>query len=84
MLASNTYDKRRKEEHLYQSHNPKLRKFLSLPSATSRCITLPDNTINQKGRTARVKFSTVDCSIQKISIPLSSQETNLDYCPCSL
>merc|ERR1712084_156149 len=43
------------------------------PPAASRCITLPDNTINQKGRTAKVKFSTVDCSIQKISIPLSSQ-----------
>merc|ERR1712151_27667 len=55
--------------------------FSLLPPAASRCITLPDNTINQKGRTAKVKFSTVDCSIQKISIPLSSQETNAGLLP---
>merc|ERR1711892_963654 len=52
-----------------------------LPRATSRCITLPDNMINEKGRTAKVKFSSVDCSIQKISIPLSSQETNAGLLP---
>merc|ERR1711872_236679 len=55
--------------------------FSLLPPAASRCITLPDNTINQKGRTAKVKFSTVDCPIQKISIPLSSQETNAGLLP---
>merc|ERR1712142_784493 len=55
--------------------------FSLLPPAASRCIRLPDNTINQKGRTAKVKFSTVDCSIQKISIPLSSQETNAGLLP---
>merc|ERR1711892_803294 len=52
-----------------------------LPRATSRCITLPNNMINEKGRTAKVKFSSVDCSIQKISIPLSSQETNAGLLP---
>merc|ERR1712013_249654 len=88
MVTCNIYDKRSKEEHLYQNHNQKLSKILSfiliflfLPSATSRCIMLPDNNINQKGRTAKVKFSTVDCSIQKISIPLSSQETNAGLLP---
>merc|ERR1711892_1328124 len=55
--------------------------FSFLPRATSRCITLPDNMINEKGRTAKVKFSSVDCSIQKISIPLSSQETNAGLLP---
>merc|ERR1739838_1198813 len=55
--------------------------FSLLPRATSRCITLPDNMINEKGRTAKVKFSSVDCSIQKISIPLSSQETNAGLSP---
>merc|ERR1712106_891421 len=55
--------------------------FSLLPRATSRCITLPDNMINEKGRTAKVKFSSVDCSIQKISIPLSSQETNAGLLP---
>merc|ERR1712123_342105 len=55
--------------------------FSLLPRATSRCITLPDNMINEKGRTAEVKFSSVDCSIQKISIPLSSQETNAGLLP---
>merc|ERR1712123_399758 len=55
--------------------------FSLLPRATSRCITLPDNMINEKGRTAKVKFSPVDCSIQKISIPLSSQETNAGLLP---
>merc|ERR1712106_169716 len=55
--------------------------FSLLPRATSRCITLPDNMINEKGRTAKVKFSSVDCSIQKISIPLSSQETNVGLLP---
>merc|ERR1711892_71548 len=52
-----------------------------LPTVSSRCITLPDNIINEKGRTARVKFSTVDCSIQKISIPLINQETNAGLLP---
>merc|ERR1711892_1066749 len=55
--------------------------FSFLPRATSRCITLPDNMINEKGRTAKVKFSSVDCSIQKISIPLSSQESNAGLLP---
>merc|ERR1711892_693810 len=55
--------------------------FSLLPRATSRCITLPDNMINEKGRTAKVKFSSVDCSIQKISIPLSSQESNAGLLP---
>merc|ERR1711892_1623043 len=55
--------------------------FSLLPRATSRCITLPDNMIDEKGRTAKVKFSSVDCSIQKISIPLSSQETNAGLLP---
>merc|ERR1712123_546789 len=55
--------------------------FSLLPRATSRCITLPDNMINERGRTAKVKFSSVDCSIQKISIPLSSQETNAGLLP---
>merc|ERR1711892_65155 len=55
--------------------------FSLLPRATSRCITLPDNMINEKGRTAKVKFSSVDCSIQKTSIPLSSQETNAGLLP---
>merc|ERR1712142_1303607 len=55
--------------------------FSLLPPAASRCIRLPDNTINQKGRTAKVKFSTMDCLIQKISIPLSSQETNAGLLP---
>merc|ERR1711892_1409504 len=55
--------------------------FSLLPRATSRCITLPDNMINEKGRTAKVKFSSVDCSIQKISIPLSRQETNAGLLP---
>merc|ERR1712013_46008 len=88
IVTCKIYNKRRKEERLYQNHNQKLSKILSfiliflfLPSATSRCITLPDNNINQKGRTAKVKFSTVDCSIQKISIPLSSQETNAGLLP---
>merc|ERR1712013_587524 len=88
MVTCKIYDKRSKEEHLYQNHNQKLSKILSfiliflfLPSATSRCIMLPDNNINQKGRTAKVKFSTVDCSIQKISIPLSSQESNAGLLP---
>merc|ERR1712013_252157 len=88
MVSCKIYDKRRKKEHLHQIHNQKLSKilpfiliFLFLPSATSRCITLPDNNINQKGRTAKVKFSTVDCSIQKISIPLSSQESNAGLLP---
>merc|ERR1712106_537717 len=58
--------------------------FSLLPRATSRCITLPDNMINEKGRTAKVKFSSVDCSIQKISIPLSSQETNAGLLPLKL
>merc|ERR1739838_1153310 len=55
--------------------------FSLLPTVSSRCITLPDNIINEKGRTARVKFSTVDCSIQKISIPLINQETNAGLLP---
>merc|ERR1711892_1194289 len=55
--------------------------FSFLPRAASRCITLPDNMINEKGRTAKVKFSSVDCSIQKISIPLSSQESNAGLLP---
>merc|ERR1711892_513070 len=55
--------------------------FSLLPRATSRCITLPDNMINEKGRTAKVKFSSVDCSIQKISIPLRDQETNAGLLP---
>merc|ERR1711892_910227 len=55
--------------------------FSFLPRTTSRCITLPDNMINEKGRTAKVKFSSVDCSIRKISIPLSSQETNAGLLP---
>merc|ERR1711892_1619457 len=55
--------------------------FSLLPRAISRCITLPDNMINEKGRTAKVKFSSVDCSIQKISISLSSQETNAGLLP---
>merc|ERR1712123_389911 len=55
--------------------------FSFLPRATSRCITLPDNMINEKGRTSKVKFSSVDCSIQKISIPLSSQESNAGLLP---
>merc|ERR1712123_229039 len=55
--------------------------FSLLPRAISRCITLPDNMINEKGRTAKVKFSSVDCSIQKISIPLSSQESNAGLLP---
>merc|ERR1711892_1216524 len=55
--------------------------FSLLPRATSHCITLPNNMINEKGRTSKVKFSSVDCSIQKISIPLSSQETNAGLLP---
>ena len=46
IVTCKIYNKRRKEEHLYQSHNQKLSKILSfiliflfLPSATSRCIT---------------------------------------------
>ena len=46
IVTCKIYNKRRKEEPLYQSHNQKLSKILSLiliflflPSATSRCIT---------------------------------------------
>jgi hypothetical protein len=52
-----------------------------LPSTLSRCITLPENAITAKGRKARVRFSTTDCSIQKINVPLRLQEKSAGLIP---
>merc|ERR1711892_168920 len=83
--GQNTFSRKKTREFQLET---KLMKILALlltisllPTISSRCITLPDNIINEKGRTARVKFSTVDCSIQKISIPLINQETNAGLLP---
>jgi len=52
-----------------------------LPSTLSRCITLPENVITAKGRKARVRFSSTDCSIQKINVPLRLQEKSAGLIP---
>jgi hypothetical protein len=42
---------------------------------------LPENVITAKGRKARVRFSTTDCSIQKINVPLRLQEKSAGLIP---
>merc|ERR1739838_634122 len=83
--GQNTFSRKKTKKFQLGTNSMKILALLLtislLPTVSSRCITLPDNIINEKGRTARVKFSTVDCSIQKISIPLVDQETNAGLLP---
>jgi len=57
--------------------------FLSLlPLAHSRCITLPEESITEKGRKARMNFADmVDCNIMKISVPLQAQGSSAGMAP---